>query len=168
MAQKPIQLINGLLTEVEAKTSSVGVADADKIVALNAQGKVDISMLPTGIGPDVKILPATENLNAGNYVNIYDNAGTASIRLADNSNDRPAHGFVKAAVVSGNNGTVYFEGPNDALSGLTPGARYYLGVSGAATATPPASPAAQISQFVGIAISTTEINTDIDDEVKLA
>lgn len=168
MAQKPLQLVNGVLTQVEGQTSSAGVADAGKMVALNNQGKVDLTMLPTGIGPDTALLVASENISAGDYINIWNDTGTPKVRLADNSNNRPAHGFVLNAFTTGQNALIYFEGGNSGLSGLTPGARYYLDTAGNATSTPPVSPGAQISQFLGIAINTTTINTDIDDEVILA
>ena len=169
MADKPIQLIGGKLTEVEGTVVSVGAGDAGNIPALDSNGKLDVSVLPTGVGPNVKVILASENIGAGKYVNVYDNTGTANVRLADNSNSREAHGFVKDAVTSGNNATVYFEGTNDDLSGLTPGARQFLATAGGVTATPPTSGGgAQISQLVGTAISATEIDTDIDDCVVLA
>lgn len=168
MADKFIELNNGKLREKEATESSTGVAEAGDIVALDSTGKIDVSMLPVGVGPDVSVLPATENLSAGDYVNIFDDGGTPSVRLADNSNSRDAHGFVKAAVTSGSNATVYFEGANDSLSGLTVGARHYLDTAGGVTSTAPASPAAQISQYLGLAINATTINTDIDDCIGLA
>lgn len=168
MAQKPIQLVAGKLTQVEATVVSAGAGDAGEIVALDAAGKIDVSVLPLGVGPDVKLILASEAIGAGKYVNIYDNAGTANIRLADNSNSRQAHGFVKDAVASAATGIVYFEGPNDDLSALTSGVRQFLSTAGGVTITPPAFPAAQISQYVGIAISATEINTDIEDVIVLA
>ena len=119
--------------------------------------------MPVGISPDVKAMVASEGLNAGSYINIYSNAGVQNARLADASNDRPAHGFVKNAFLTGETASIYFEGANDDLAGLTVGARYYLGTAGLATITP--RTAAGLHQFLGIAISTTEINTDIDDEI---
>jgi hypothetical protein len=169
MADKPIQLVNGKLTQVEGTVVSAGAGNAGDIPALDSSGKLDVSVLPTGVGPNVKVILASENIGAGKYINIYDNAGTENVRLADNSNSREAHGFLLDAVTSGNNATVYFEGTNNDLSGLTPGARQYLGTAGGVTATPPTfGGGAQISQLVGIAISPTEIDTDIDDCVVLA
>ena len=169
MAHKPLQLVAGKITQVEATVVSAGSGDAGEIVALDSSGKLDVSVLPTGVGPNVKLILASENIGAGKYVNIYDNAGTENVRLADNSNSREAHGFLLDAVTSGNNATVYFEGTNNDLSGLTPGARQYLGTAGGVTATPPTfAGGAQISQLVGNAISATEIDTDIDDIVVLA
>lgn len=168
MAQKPLQLVSGKITQVEATVVSAGAGDAGEVVALDSNGKLDVSVLPVGVGPDVAVVLASENLGVGDYVNIYDNLGTANVRLADNSNGRDAHGFVKDAVTSGNNATVYFEGANDDLSGLTPGARYYVDTAGGVTSTPPTIATATISQFVGIAINATTINTDIDDCILLA
>lgn len=169
MAQKPIQLVNGKLTQVEATVVSTGATDAGEVVALDSSGKLDVSVLPTGVGPNVKVILASEAIGAGKYVNIYDNGGTPNVRLADNSNGREAHGFVKDAVASAANATVYFEGTNDDLSALTPGARQYLGTAGGVTATPPTfAGGAAIHQLVGSAISATEIDTDIDDCVVLA
>lgn len=155
-------LVSGQETLKPATIVSTGVSNANEIVALDSTGKLDLSVLPTGIGPDIKVIVATEALSAGDYVNIYDATG-AKCRKADNSNGRPAHGFVLSAVLSSGNATVYFEGANSALSGLTVGARQYLGTSGARTETPIA--VAGLHQFLGVAISATEINTDIAEEV---
>lgn len=168
MADKALQLIAGKITQVEGTVVSTGAAQAGDFVALDGAGKLDVSVLPTGVGPNVKIILASETIGAGKYINIYDNTGVANVRLADNSNSREAHGFVKDAVLSAANATVYFEGTNDDLSGLTSGARQFLGTAGGVTATPPVFPAAQISQLVGTAISATEIDTDIDDLIVLA
>lgn len=169
MADKPLQQIAGEITEVEATIVTTGVAQAGDVVALDSTGHLDPSLLPTGVGPDILVATTSENLSAGNYVNIYLNAGVATVRKADNSNSRYAHGFVKAATLSGANATVYFEGANDALSGLTIGSRYYLGTAGAPTATAPTLVGgALFTQFLGIAVATTSVNTDIADYIKLA
>jgi hypothetical protein len=169
MAHKPIQLVNGKLTQIEATVISTGATDAGEVVALDSSGKLDVSVLPTGVGPNVKVLVASEAIGAGKYINIWNDGGVPTIRLADNSNGREAHGFVKDSVASAANGTVYFEGTNDDLSALTPGARQYLGTAGGVTATPPTFlGGATIHQLVGSAISATEIDTDIDDCVVLA
>lgn len=167
MAEKFIELVNGKLTQNEALVTSVGAGDGGKIVALDSAGKLDLSLLPTGVGPDIVIIEASENINAGDYINIWNDLGIVKVRLADNSNGRDAHGFVMTAVTSGNNADVYQSGVNDGLSGLTIGSRYYLGTAGGVTATPPVSPAADISQFLGVAISATELKTNIDDCVVL-
>jgi hypothetical protein len=169
MAQKPLQLVNGKITQVEATVVSAGAGDAGEVVALDSTGKIDVSVLPVGVGPNVKVILASENIGAGKYINIFDDAGTPKVRLADNSNSREAHGFLLDAVVAAANATVYFEGTNNDLSGLTAGARQFLGTAGGVTATPPTfAGGATISQLVGSAISATEIDTDIDDCIVLA
>jgi len=169
MADKALQLLNGKITQVEGTVISTGVGEAGDLVALDSSGKIDVSVLPTGVGPNIKMVLSSENLGAGKYINIYNNAGVENVRLADNSNGREAHGFVVDAVTSGNMAAVYFEGTNNDLSGLTPGARMFLGTAGGVTATPPTfAGGAQISQLVGTAISPTEIDTDIDDCIVLA
>lgn len=169
MADKALQLVNGKITQVEGTVVSTGVSEAGDLVALDAAGKIDVSVLPTGVGPNIKMILASENLAAGKYINIYNNLGTENVRLADNSNGREAHGFVLDAVTSGSMAAVYFEGTNNDLSGLTPGSRMFLATAGGVTATPPTfAGGAQISQLVGTAISATEIDTDIDDCIVLA
>lgn len=164
MAKKYIELLNGKLANKEATVASAGAGNAGEIPALDSTGKLDISVMPVGVGADVKLLEATEDLLAGQYVNIFDVSGTAKVRLADASNGRDAHGFVKDAFLSGAVATIYFEGPNDDLSGLTIGGRVYLNTAGTVTQSPRST---GIHQFVGIAVSATEVNTDIDDCILL-
>lgn len=164
MAKKYLELLNGKLATKEATTVSSGVSQAGDVVALDNQGRIDVSMLPVGVGPDVKVAVASEDLVAGNYVNIWNDAGVSKVRLADFSNGREAHGFVRAATPSGANATVYFEGPNLDLAGLTPGARYYLNSAGSPTPTPKTT---GIHQFLGVAVDANTINTDIEDFIQL-
>ncbi len=153
--------------ENEATVISTGAGEAGDIVALDAGGKLDISVLPTGIGPDVAVIEASEALAAGDFVNIHDVAGTPNVRKADASQANAAeiaHGFVKDNVTSGANATVYFEGANDDLSSLTAGTTYALSATvpgavvalGSATTTP-----GQSLQILGVAINATTINVEI-------
>ena len=164
-----LRLVAGQINSIKAVVQSLGASNDGDLVALDSTGKLDPSLFPTGLGPDVQVLEASENINSGGYVNIFDDGGTTKIRNADRSNAREAHGFLKTAATIGSTGDVYFEGPNDALSGLTSGARYYLGLNGAAitTAVDNTNPSANgfISQYLGIATSTTSINTDIEDYI---
>lgn len=162
MVQKFVTLDAGRDKLKVATVTSAGAGNAGDIVALDTAGRLDVSVMPVGIAPDVKVAVTSENLAAGDYVNIYDVAGVPTVRLADKSNDRPAHGFVKAVSTSPANATVYFEGSNSNLSGMTVGARQYLSTVGARTETPATT---GLHQFLGIAVSATEINTDIDDEI---
>jgi hypothetical protein len=115
-------------------------------------------MLPSGIGAEARTIVASENLSAGQLVNIFDDSGTVKVRKADASNGRVAHGFVLQSVTSGGNATVYMEGTISGLSGLTVGTYYFLSATtpGSVSATPP-STAGQYAQIIGYAVSTTEI-----------
>lgn len=169
MADKFIKLSSGQLTEQEALVTSAGAGDAGKIPALDAAGKLDNSVMPVGIGADTKVIAASENLAAGDLVNLWNDAGTIKARKADASNGRRAHGFVLSAVTSGNNATVYFEGTITGLSSLTPGAIMFLSGSSAGTATSTApSTTGQIVQEIGVAISATEISFEPQRPVTLA
>ena len=167
MAQRFLVLEGGKKRQKEAKTTSAGAADAGKIPALDSSGKLDMSMMPAGMGADTQVLPASESLSAGNFVNIWSDSGVAKVRLADNSNGRAADGYVLDVVASSANATVYpLDGTNSDLTSLTPGAEYWLGTAGGVTLTPldetdPAN-ANKISQYLGKAKSATELVT-VDD-----
>lgn len=158
MANKYISQSAGALTEVEGIISSAGAGDSGKIPALNAQGKVD--MLPASATEDTISITVEEaaGLSAGDLVNIFDNTG-AKCRLADGSNGRVAHGFVKSAFADAASALVYKEGTNDQLTGMTPGAVQYLSdaTPGAVTSTAPTT-ATNIVQRIGVAYSATEMD----------
>lgn len=169
MADKYQTLQGGKGKLIEATVASTGVAEAGDVVALDASGKLDASVLPVGVGPDVKIVEASEALTAGDYVNIFDNAGTPNVRLADNSNGREAHGYVLASFAITENAQVFFEGPNTAASSALAGQRAYLGTAGDIITTPldPATQTGNIHQLLGSYVDVNEINTDIDDCIVL-
>lgn len=155
---KYIANVSGTLTEVSGQATSAGAGDAGKIIQANSSGKLDVTFLPTGVGVETLSILASENLNAGDLVNITNNAGTANARKADASNGRIAMGFVLAGATNGTNATVYFEGALTGLTGLTPGSKLFLSAAtaGAVTATAP-STAGQYVQQVGYATSTTSM-----------
>lgn len=158
MADKPVQLVSGVLTEVEAKTASAGAGDAGKIVALDAGGKIDSTMMPSGVGSDAKSMTASEAISAGDIVNVHDSSG-AKVRKADaTTSAKSAVGFAPSAIANGASGTINFEGTITGLSGLTIGATYYLATTaGTITATPPTGSGNAV-QKVGVAISATELS----------
>lgn len=168
-AKSFLRLVSGKLSSIQAVVASLGAANDGDIVALDSTGKLDISVLPIGVGPDIATLVAFEDLAAGDYVNIFNDGGTEKVRLADNTNGRDAHGWVEAAALTGVNAQIFFEGANDSFIGLTPGARVYLGVAGDIITTPltPVTDSGKIHQFLGIAISDTAVNTDIADCIAL-
>jgi hypothetical protein len=169
MANKYIALIAGALAQVEALVSSAGAADAGKIPALDAGGKLDSTVMPTGIGADTKSMVASENLTAGDLVNVWSDSGTEKMRKADATNGRRAHGFVKSGVTSGASGTMYKSGTVTGLSARTPGAQQYLSgnTPGAFVETAP-STTGYIVQDCGVALSATEVSFEPQPPVTLA
>lgn len=163
-----LRQVGGALTEVFGLQTSAGAADAGKIPALDATGRLDTSLMPTGVAADVELIPASENLTAGDFVNIHVASGT-KVRKADASASKEAHGFVLANVVSPANATVFFEGRNTAVTGRTAGARQFLSdtTPGGVTETAPTA-SGRLVQVLGVATSTTTINTEIDQPITLA
>lgn len=145
-------------TIVNSKTSSAGAGDSGKLPALDGAGKLDNSFMPTGIGADTASITASEALSAGDLVNIWDSAGTFKVRKADaTSAGKEAHGFVLASVLSAGTATIYFEGSNTSVSGLTGGKQYLSTTPGQATVTAP-SASGNVVQIVGFATSATALN----------
>lgn len=167
--QKFLALVNNLRREIVALVTSTGASDAGKIVATGADGRLDQSLMPVGIGADTKNITASEALSAGDYVNLYDNAGTANCRKASAADaTKPAHGFVLDNVASGAQASVYFEGANNALTGLTAGTTYALSPTTPGAVVDLASVPVtngSILQVLGVATAANEINTDIDQPV---
>ena len=169
MADKYLRLneTTGNPLEQEAVTSSAGAGNSGDIVALGSDGRLNSNMMPLGIVPETVSFVASENLTAGNFINLYLDTVLKG-RKADNSNARRAHCFVIEAVSSAATGTGYTEGVNDDLSGLTIGSEYMLGTSGGVTATVPAAGASVIVQRLGIAKSATELIVDFGQPIERA
>lgn len=169
-AQGFIAVVSGKLKQVFGIQSSAGAGDAGKIIATDATGKLDSSFLPSGIGANTVVVPTSENLAAGDFVNLYSNAGTLTGRKADNSNNRPAYGYVTASVTSPANATVQrLNTVNASRTGLTAGSEYWLGTAGGVINTPldPVTDTGKTMQYLGWAKSTTELVTIEGDPVAL-
>lgn len=152
---------------LNAVASSAGSGDAGKTVALDGAGRIDSTMMPVGIGADTASIQASENLAAGDFVNIH-NASGARVRKADATTaGKEAHGFVLGAVSSGANATVYFEGTNTGVSGMTPGTVFLHTTAGGATGTAP-SGSGNVVQKLGVAVSATAINFERGEPIVLA
>ena len=165
--EKFIKNVSGTLTETLAVQTGGG-GNANKIPSLDAAGLLDVTMMPSGIGPDTAVVLTSEVLSAGNLVNVYNNAGTANVRKADATvAGKEANGFVLAAFGSGVSATVYFEGPNTQMSALTPGQNFLATTAGGATVTVP-SAAGNVVQRVGIALSATILNFEAQPPIVLA
>ena len=167
MADKYLYNNAGTITEKAAIVTSAGAGDSGKIPALDAAGKLDNSVMPTGIGADTASITTSEALSAGDLVNVWNSTG-AKVRKADASSaGKEAHGFVLAAVSSGASATVYFEGSNTQVSGLTPGVQYLSTTPGVASSTPP-SGSGNVVQRVGFATDAAALNFDASVPIVLA
>ena len=157
----------GTITEVASLQSSAGAGDAGKIPALDAAGRLDNSMMPSGIGADTASVTSSENLAAGDLVNIWNSTG-AKVRKADATTaGKEAHGFVLSAVTSPAAATVYFEGSNTGVTGLTPGPQFLSTTAGVATATAP-SGAGNVVPRVGFATAAAALNFQAGVPIVLA
>jgi len=159
--------VGGIKEENGLHTSS-GAGDSGKIIETDATGRIDSSILPVGIGDDAALLEASENLSAGDFINIWNDGGTAKVRKADaTTNGMICKGFVLSAVTTGNDAKVYFEGTNTQLSGMTPGSVIFLSTTaGAKTETVP-SATGNIVQRLGVAISDTELTFESQQPIEL-
>lgn len=167
-AKKFLRLVNGILTEVFGVQSSAGAANAGDLVALDDTGHISNDMMPVGIGADTATITASENLGDGDFVNVWNDAGTAKVRKADATTaGKDTHGFVLAAFTSGNPATVYFEGTNTHVTGQTPGPVFLQTTAGAGGSTVP-SASGNVVQQIGVAVSATAINFERGTPVVLA
>lgn len=166
-AKKFLRLVNGVLTEIFGVQTSAGAGNAGDLVSLDDSGRIDNSMMPVGIGADTAVIPASEALAAGDWVNVWNSTG-ARVRKADATTaGKEAHGFVLAAVTSGNPATVYFEGTNTQVSGQTPGPVFLQTTAGAGGPTVP-SASGNVVQQIGVAVSATAVSFERSVPVTLA
>ena len=107
---------------------------------------------------DTESVIASEALEDGDFVNIYNDGGPSKARRANATNSlKPAHGFVKVAAANGATANVFFAGNNDAVAGATAGDVYLSTTAGRVSSTAP-SASGNISQRLGVATSDTNIN----------
>lgn len=166
--QKYIRNDAGSLKETSASQTSTGVADAGKIVALDESGRIDSTMMPVGFGDDVALIQASENLASGEWVNVWNSAGSFRVRKADGTTEgKETHGFVLENVTSGQNAKVYFEGTNNQVTGQTPGRVFLSTTAGQGAATAPTG-TGNIVQIIGFATSATSVNFQYNQPIVLA
>jgi len=147
---------DGSYKEVQPVITSAGAGDAGKVAQLDGNGKWDTSLMPTGIGADTQSMVASETLAAGDFVNIYNNAGARNCRKAIAvDNTKPANGFVLAGVTALASATVYVRGLNSAVPvgafvAADAGSKVFLSptTSGTCTKTIPVT-TNQIAQVLG-------------------
>lgn len=192
-APRFLNIVTGRIKQLVALVVSTGSADGEKIVATDTDGKlhdsvmgaatsgssvivkslpdgtIDPSLMPAGIGANVVNIVASEALSANDLVNVWNDAGTAKIRKADATTEgKEADGYVKAAVALNATGAVYLGSRISGLSGRTPGARQYLSTTaGLMVETAPAA-TGNVVQWVGTAVSATEVDFKKANPITLA
>ena len=154
---KFLNLTSGVPT-LETGATTGGGTDANKIPALDANGKLTLAMMPAGVNNEAGTAVASEAIAAGALVNLYSNVGVLNMRNADSSAaGKEAHGFVLASVTSSATGTYFLPGSIDSgATSRTVGARQFLGTVGAFTETAP-STSGTVVQIVGLATSATSV-----------
>lgn len=166
-AKKYLSHSAGNLQEVQATNSSSGVGSEGDIVALDANGKININMMPAGVGADVKVATANGAIAAKDFV-YFEAAGT--IAVADNGDaGTAAHGYAPSAINDAEAGDVYFDGIIPGFTGLTIGAGQFLGTGGdiVESGSLPTG-TGDIVQKVGVAVSATEVAVEIGHVTILA
>lgn len=160
---------DGRTISTSGVVTSAGVANDGDIPSLDPSGKLDPSVMPTGFGQNTQVVQASENLAAGDLVNIWDSTGARARKADATSEGKEAMGFVLGAVTSGGNATVYLAGNRiTGLTGLTIGARYYLSTTpGGRTLTAP-SAAGNVSMMIGVALDTTTIIFEPEEPITIA
>lgn len=154
---------------INAKNTSAGAGDAGKIPQLDASGRLDTTFLPVGVGADTASIVASEALSAGDLVNIWYNAGAFNVRKADASTaGKEAHGFVLSAFASSAAATVYFEGTNTQMTGLTTAKQYLSATTPGKTQATSPSTSGQVVQIVGFGTSATSMNFQSNLPIVLA
>lgn len=167
MAGTFLDIVSGVITQVSAVASSAGAGDSGKIPKLDGSGKLDSTMMPTGVGADTAAIECTEDLSAGDFVNVYDATGQKCRKADATTTGKECHGFVLSGYTSGQTATVYFEGTNTGVTSKTPGARQFLGTTaGAAVETAPSS-SGNVVQQLGVAISATAISFEPQPAITL-
>ena len=130
----------------------------------NAGGTKGFHALPSASAAETRTMTAGEAISARDLV--YVSASNTVMKAVANSASKFAVGIAVSAISNGATGTITF--PPIVVSGftgLTVGSRYYLSAStaGAVTTTPPSGDN-EFSQFVGVALTTTEMLVNISPE----
>jgi hypothetical protein len=171
-----VDLTTGEIIRNDAIQVSAGAGDADKILRTGADGKIDTSFMPS-TSDSSETIQASEALNQGDFINIYDVSGSRRVRKAlATDNTKPAHGYVNAAVSSGASAAVFTRGVNAfvATSGFTSadsGKPVFLSAttSGGISKIPP-SASGNIVQRLGFVVEiggTVRVQLDMSYIVKL-
>lgn len=165
MADKYISISGSGHLEKSATVISAGVGNAGQIPALDANGLLDPSVMPSGITPDQKAGTSNGAITAKDLV-YMEAAGTIARASAAAGTPHRCDGWATTSVATGQPVIMQLEGKISGLTGLVAGTKYFLSntTAGGLTATPP-SATGEMWQYVGTAMSTTELNFEPDTEV---
>ena len=159
----------GVITEKAATQTSEGIGDANKITALDSTGKFDSSLMPVGVSVETDQIVCTEDLIAGNFINIYSSSGVKCRKADATTIGKEANGFVLAGFTNGQTATIYrISQSNTQLTGMTPGVKQYLSTTaGLRTETIP-SASGNVVQLLGISKSSSELIFVLSQPIVLA
>lgn len=153
---------------VDAIHTSVGSADAGKLVVLNSAGLVDSSMGGGG-APPLPTLTAGVNISAYQVITIHSD-GMAYV--ADAATVADANIVMGVAITSASVGNPLTFAPSGEVDNsgflFTPGARVYLGLSGALVETVPTHPASAFELSLGVAASSSKLFLEVGTPILLA
>lgn len=161
--------INGKLQLITPGVISAGAGDAAKMFQTDSNGKWDQSLMPSGIAPDQKTANANGTISAKDM--IYMEAAGTWARASAASGGNEATAWAVNGASTGQPVTGQDEGIIGGFAGLTPGAAYYLSDAtpgGIMIAPGPVTAlTGKIGQYVGSALSATELNFEPDRAVGL-
>lgn len=167
---KYLKNLNGNLTEESTLTVSAGAGSATRIPELDGTGRLDVTFMPMSVISESVVTTAGEGLTAGDFV-YYTGTGTAMKAVATAVGTQ-AQGFVLATTALSGTVTVYnLSGVNTSVTGLTPGAQYYLSGTTAGSVVVAASiptGTGKISQRLGFAATATNLQVAILQPIVLA
>lgn len=147
--------VNNLANKVSAVTGHQQLA-ASELTFVNP---FDVLL---NVRTNVVFAEATEVLSLGMAVNIYDNAGVVSVRKADRTLTRPAHGLVNSlngAAIGDICEILFMQGRSQGVTGSTLGTPYYLATAGTVTATKPTT---GMVQAVGWGLGTSGFYLNVE------
>lgn len=168
-ANKYLAMVAGRYREVVAAVTGGTTTQAGQLVALDDTGRLDSSVMPSGVGQDVFVGIAGGPLSAGDFVAVT-SAGVVRASAASGGGQQQAQGFVLTQYANGASGvTVFFDSTNTALTGMTVGSRVYLSdtVPGGWTHNP-VSGTGKLLQYLGTAVTASSLSFEGDDGVILA
>lgn len=166
---KYLKLSLGDTVEETSLPSSAGTSSAGRIPELDPSGRLDMTMMPVGVGLDVTFTTAGEALSAGDFV-YFDTQGRA-LRADATTVTKAAQGFTTTGVIMGANVNIYYNESNTGVTGLTPGISYFLsGLNPGKMVTSDSLPigTGKIIQRLGFAQTATSLHSAIKTPIILA